>query len=92
MGVFKPKRRKLIAAVVEILAFKDSHVQHFDGRQFRFEIRRKIFTRRFNQMILIIMLHLVVDKNNKIGQRRPVPGPQIKFMPHQIFLLIVSNI
>lgn len=75
MGVLKPKRRKLIAAVVEILAFKDAHVQHFNGRQLRFEIGRKIFTRRFDQMILIIMLHLVVDKTIKLdsGGRFSVP-------------------
>ena len=74
MGVSNQNDGNSLRQSLRYLPSKTPMFQHFDGRQFRFEIRRKIFTRRFNQMILIIMLHLVVDKTIKLdnGGRFPV--------------------
>lgn len=61
--MLEPIVRKLSSAVGHVLSAENAHLKHFFGRELRFEIRVEVLPSRFNQRILIPLLHFIIYDN-----------------------------
>ena len=61
LRVFEPLGRKLVPAIVHVLAAEDPHAEHLGRGQVWLELRMKIFTLGLGQRVTVAGLHSVID-------------------------------